>query len=62
MLISSLRLIVEDFQLSSTALDWNASLSAAQLEILLERLTNEKVSLSGRNKFVLFHCLSELEY
>ena len=61
-LISSLCLIIEDFQLGSTALDWNHSLTASLIEILMQRLANRKVSLSSSNKFALFHSSSEAQY
>ena len=63
-MIAVLRTIAEDYKMSN-ALDWNLSLGLQQVDSLLAKITMEKETtqfgLNGRNKFVLFYQLTELE-
>jgi hypothetical protein len=61
LLVAVLRVLADDVQLTTKALDWTATLTLPQVELLLQRLTGDKSGVSqGRNRFVLFYPLTEI--
>ena len=63
LLIAALRVIADDYRMTH-ALDWEAGLGPGQTEALMSKMTMDKgggEASNGRNRYVLFQGLSEVE-